>query len=392
MTTSNSRPRPSESRPRRRGVSQRAAGPPLAKQLKDKRVVICLGAGGVGKTTTSAALALGLAARGQKVAVVTIDPAERLAGALGLSELSGEPHRIDPELLGAQGVTMKGELWAMMLDAKGTFDEIVTRLAPDERAREEILANPIYRELSTAVAGSQELSAISKLYELRHEREFDTIVLDTPPSRNALDFLEAPTRLLGFLEGRALKVFLAPGGLTARLFGRSTGLIFAIFARVTGVDMLGDLSLFFRSLTGVIDSFGERTRGVAALLRDPDTSFLIVTSPEPEPAREAVFLGDKLHAAGMSHDGTIVNRVHGDGLDGHSAEEVRALLAPELGDALAARVAHNLADFDILAQRDRATVKRLSRELNEPRPLLVPHLDQDVQDLAGLARVASYLL
>jgi anion-transporting ArsA/GET3 family ATPase len=363
----------------------------LSRKLKDKRVVICLGAGGVGKTTTSAALALGLAARGQKVAVVTIDPAERLAGALGLSGLSGEPHRIDSELLAAHGVAMKGELWAMMLDAKGTFDEIIVRLAPDERAREEILANPIYRELSTAVAGSQELSAISKLYELRHERDFDTIVLDTPPSRNALDFLEAPTRLLGFLEGRALKVFLAPGGLTARLFGRSTGLIFAIFARVTGVDMLGDLSLFFRSLTGVIDSFGERTRGVAALLRDPETSFLIVTSPEPEPAREAVFLGGKLTAAGMSHDATIVNRVHSDGLDGHSAEEVEALLAPELGDVLAARVAHNLADFDVLVQRDRATVALLSHELHEPDPLLVPHLDQDVQDLAGLARVASHL-
>jgi anion-transporting ArsA/GET3 family ATPase len=372
-------------------MAKRSSGE-LSRRLKGKRVVICLGAGGVGKTTTSAALALGLAARGQKVAVVTIDPAERLAGALGLSELSGEPHRIDPELLAAQGVAVKGELWAMMLDAKGTFDEIIVRLAPDERAREEILANPIYRELSTAVAGSQELSAISKLYELRHERDFDTIVLDTPPSRNALDFLEAPTRLLGFLEGRALKVFLAPGGLTARLFGRSTGLIFAIFARVTGVDMLGDLSLFFRSLTGVIDDFGERTRGVAALLRDRETSFVIVTSPEPEPAREAVFLGDKLAAAGMAHDATIVNRVHDDGLDGHSVEDVKALLASELGDGLAARVAHNLADFDILVQRDRATVKRLSRELHEPHPLLVPHLDQDVQDLAGLARVASHLL
>ena len=166
---------------------------------------------------------------------------------------------------------MKGELWAMMLDPKRTFDEIVTQLEPDERAREEILANRIYRELSTAVAGSQELSAIAKLYELHHERDFDVIVLDTPPSRNALDFLDAPTRLLGFLEGRALKVFVAPGGLTARVFGRSTALVFAIFARVTGVDMLSDLSRFFRSVSGVIDGFGERTRSVAALLRDTGT-------------------------------------------------------------------------------------------------------------------------
>ncbi len=129
---------------------------------------------------------------------------------------------------------MAGELWAMMLDAKRTLDEIVTRLEPDATAREEILANPVYRELSGAVAGSHELSAIAKLYELHEEHDFDVIVLDTPPSRNALDFLNAPTRLLGFLEGRALQVFLAPGGLTARLFGRGTGLVFAIFARVTG--------------------------------------------------------------------------------------------------------------------------------------------------------------
>ena len=242
---------------------------------------------------TSAALAVGLAARGQKVAVVTIDPAVRLATALGRRELSSEPLRIDRDLFAAQGIEMKGELWAMMLDPKRTFDDIVTRLAPDRGAREEILSNRIYRELSSAVAGSQELSAIAKLYELRHEHDFDVIVLDTPPSRNAVDFLEAPTRLLGFLEGRALKVFLAPSGLAARLFGRSTGLVFAIFARVTGVDMLADLSTFFRSLSGVIDGFGERARGVCcSLLQGPSQrAFMIVTSPEREPAREAMFLG-----------------------------------------------------------------------------------------------------
>ena len=363
----------------------------LAQRLQGKHVVVCVGAGGVGKTTTSAALALGLAARGAKVAVVTIDPANRLATALGLDELAGEPHRIDPALLAAQGVAPPGELWAMALDVKRTFDEIVTRLAPDARSREEILANAVYRELSSAVSGVQELGAATKLYELSREHDFDTIVLDTPPSRNALDFLEAPGNLLRFLEGRALKVFLAPGGLTARLFGRGTGLVFAIFARITGVDMLGDLSTFFRSLTGVIEGFGERIRGVAELLREETTSFLIVTSPEPEPAREAVFLARELAAAGMTRDGAIVNRVHPHGLDGRSVEEVDALLAPELGDPLARRVAGNLADFDVLFRRDRDTIARLRRELAEPDPVLVPHLDQDVHDLAGLARIAAYL-
>jgi anion-transporting ArsA/GET3 family ATPase len=366
-------------------------GPHLAKRLHGKRVCVCLGAGGVGKTTTSAALGFGLAARGQKVAVVTIDPARRLAAALGLGELSGEPRRIDPELLAAQGVDEPGELWAMALDVKRTFDEVIARLSPDEDSREEILANPVYRELSSAVSGVQELGAVTKLYELNAEHDFDMIVLDTPPSRNALDFLTAPEDMMRFLEGRALKVFLAPGGIAARFLGRGTGLVFAIFARVTGVDMLGELSTFFRSLSGVIDGFGERIRGVAELLREDTTSFLIVTSPEHEPAREAVFLAEQLHGERMRCDATIVNRVHLHGLDGHSAEEVEALLAGELGDALARRTAHNLADFDVLVRRDRDTVARLRQELDEPNPVIVPHLDEEIQDLAGLARIADHL-
>jgi anion-transporting ArsA/GET3 family ATPase len=363
----------------------------LAARLRDTRVVVCVGAGGVGKTTTSAALALGLATRGAKVAVVTIDPAKRLASALGLKQLAGEPVRIEPATFAQAGVEIDGELWAMMLDAKRTFDDIVTRLAPDEHAREEILANPVYRELSTAVAGSQEVSAIAKLYELYEEHDFDVIVLDTPPSRNALDFLSAPTRLLSFLEGRALQVFLAPGGLTARLFGRGTALVFAIFARVTGVDMLGELSRFFRSLTGILEGFRERTRSVSALLRDERTTFAIVTSPEPEPAREAGFLAEQLAASGMRLGELIVNRVHTDGLDGYSTDELARLLAPELGDALAARVAGNLADFDVLARRDSATIERLGRTLRERRAIVVPQLDEDVQDLLVLAKIAEYL-
>ncbi len=371
---------------------KRAKGRPgLAKRLRGKRVVVCLGAGGVGKTTTSAALGFGLAARGAKVAVVTIDPARRLAAALGLGELSGEPRRIDPEQLAAQGVDEPGELWAMALDVKRTFDDVIARLAPDEGSREEILANPVYRELSSAVAGVQELGAVTKLYELSTEHEFDVIVLDTPPSRNALDFLRAPENMLHFLEGRALKVFLAPGGLAARFLGRGTGLVFAIFARVTGVDMLGELSTFFKSLSGVIDGFGERIRGVAELLRDPETSFLIVTSPEHEPAREALFLAEQLRGERMKCDATIVNRVHLHGLGGHSAEEVEASLASDLGEAFARRAAHNLADFDVLARRDRDTIAHLGRELDEQNPVIVPYLDEEIQDLAGLARIAGYL-
>jgi anion-transporting ArsA/GET3 family ATPase len=368
-----------------------SAVPTLPARLAGRSVIVTLGAGGVGKTTTSAALALGLAMRGGKVAVVTIDPARRLATALGLQELSGEPHRIDAAALERAGVELHGELWAMMLDTKATFDAVVERLAPDEAAREEILSNPVYRELSTAVAGSNELSAVAKLYELHAEHEFDVIVLDTPPSRNALDFLEAPGRLLGFLEGRALQVFLAPGGLTAKLFGRGTALVFAIFARVTGVDMLGELSRFFRSLGGILDGFGERTRVVQQLLRSEQTGFLIVTSPEPEPVREARFLAERLHDTGLGEPELIVNRVHLDGLGGRSPEELAEQLSDDVGADLARRVASNLADFDVLVRRDEGTVRELEALLGGREPTLVGHLDEEVQDLLGLARIAEQL-
>ena len=364
---------------------------PLEKRLKGKRVCVCVGAGGVGKTTVSAALALGLAARGRKVAVVSIDPARRLAGALGMGDLPGEPHRIDPDTLAEHGVEPPGELWAMMLDSKGTFDELIGRLSPDERAREEILSNRIYRELSSAVAGSQEFTAVAKLYELHRSGDWDAIVLDTPPSRDALDFLDAPDRLTRFLEGRALRVLLAPGGVTRGLFGRGAGLMLSVFARVTGVNMVGELSAFFGSLAGLTDGFRERARGVERLLRDETTGFLIVTSPELEAAREAVFLHARLARETMGFAGLIVNRFHEHGLGGHAPEDVERLLSPQLGDALAGRVADNLADFDVLAQRDRERVRGLSKSLGEPDPLLVPHLDGDVQDLGGLTIVAKRL-
>ena len=363
----------------------------LEGRLQGKRVCVCVGAGGVGKTTVSAALALGLAARGNRVVLVSIDPARRLAGALGLRELAGDPHRIEPAVLAAQGIEFDGELWAMMLDSKGTFDDLIARLSPNDRAREEILSNRIYRELSSAVAGSQEFTAVAKLFELHRDGRWDVVVLDTPPSRDALDFLDAPDRLTHFLEGRALKVLLAPGGVTRGLLGRGTGLMFSVFARVTGVNMIGELSGFFGSLSGVLDGFRERARGVERLLRDPATGFLIVTSPEPEPAREATFLHTQLAAARMQFAGLIVNRYHDHGLDGHTREQVARLLSEKLGAALAARVAGNLADFDVLARRDRANVAQLSRTLDEPAPLLIPRLDGDVQDLGGLALVAEHL-
>ena len=365
----------------------------VAERLEGKRVCIVAGSGGVGKTTTAAALALGLAAAGQRVAVITIDPAKRLANALGMEELGNEPRLVDPAVFAAEGLEVKGELWAMMHDAKATFDELIERLAPDAKTRDEILANRIYHELSGAVAGSQEFTAIARLYDLHREGGFDVLVLDTPPSRNALDFLDAPDRLTAFFQGRALKLFLAPTGIAAKVLGRGTGVVFAVMKRVTGVDLLSDLSVFFRSLGGVVDGFAERAAGVKALLADPATTFIIVTSPQKEPVEEAIFFRGKLREAGMPLGGLVVNRVEpgvGEPEPLHPSA-VAEELAPVLGEALAAKVARTVADAQVLAARDVAAITRLRAELDEREPILVPLMDTDIHDIAGLVAVQRHL-
>jgi anion-transporting ArsA/GET3 family ATPase len=343
--------------------------------LEGKRMVICAGSGGVGKTTTAAAVALGLAERGAKVAVVTIDPARRLANALGLDTLSNEPHRVELD-------DVDGELWAMMLDAKRTFDDLIERLAPDARTRDEVFGNRIYQQLSSAVAGSQEFTAIAKLYELDQSGEFDVLVLDTPPARNALDFLDAPGRLTRFFQGRAIRMFLRPAGI----LGRGTGLVFSVLRRVTGVDLLRDLSSFFRSLGGMIDGFTERARRVGALLEDPATTFLIVSAPRHDPVEEAIFFHRKLRDAGMPFGGLVVNRVHQP-----PSDALPEAVASGLGPALAERVSVATAELIALAARDAANVQRLREALDDPPTVVVPELEGDVHDVEGLALVRSHL-
>ena len=243
----------------------------VAPLIERKEIVICAGAGGVGKTTTAAAIALGMAERGLKVAVLTIDPARRLADSLGLPELGNEERQVE--------IDGSGELWAMMLDPKRTFDDLIEKHAPDERTRDAVLSNRIYQELSNAVAGSQEYMAMEKLYELHQEERYDLLVLDTPPSRNALDFLEAPERLSRFVDSRSLQLFLRPGRLGLKVFGRGTGMLFSALQKVTGVDLLQDLSEFFASFGDMAEGFRERAARTSELLADRRTTFLLVTSP-----------------------------------------------------------------------------------------------------------------
>ncbi len=361
----------------------------ISEMLDQKKVAICAGSGGVGKTTTSAAIAAGLAARGGRVAVLTIDPAKRLADSLGLKDLDNEPRLVDSELLERAGVEMRGELWAMMLDAKATFDELVRKHAPDEETRERILKNKIYRQLSNALAGSQEYMAMEKLYEIHQENRYDFLVLDTPPSRNALDFLDAPRRLTQFIEGRGMQMFMKPTGLATRVVGRGSSMALGVLKRVVGFDLLSDLQEFFQAFSGMVDGFQERAKRVNELLAEPTTSFLIVCGPQGEPINEAVYFHRKLVEAKLPVGGVIVNKVHyqSNGASGEVASDLRDLLDDDLAD----RVAANFADYQALAARDARNVDRLARELDARRVIRVPYLDEDVHDLEGLLQINRYL-
>ncbi len=363
----------------------------VAELLESKRVCVCAGSGGVGKTTTSAVIALGMAAAGAKVAVVTIDPARRLANALGLEELYNEPRRVSPRRLSAAGLQVQGELWAMMLDPKRTFDELIDRIAPDPDRAAEIKANRVYAQLSTAVSGSQEFTAVAKLYELDREGDFDLLVLDTPPSRNALDFLDAPGRLTSFLEGRALRAFIRPTGLGMKVIGRGASPFLAALRRVTGVDLLTDLSTFFALLGDMTDDFSARAQQVEEMLRADTTAFLLVSTAQTEPVDEAIWFRRTLQESELPFAGVVVNRVHHDLLGASEPDDVRAALRRKLGAELAGRVAQNFDDYHVLARRDEQNIARLTAALDGATPLLVPHLDDDVHDVAGLLRVHRFL-
>jgi len=363
----------------------------IAELLEGRRVCVCAGSGGVGKTSTAAAIALGMAAAGRKVAVVTIDPAPRLATALGLEQLSNEPRPVDPQLLGPAGAQLRGELWAMMLDPKRTFDELIDRLAPTPDRARAIKDNRVYRELSTAVSGSQEFTAVSKLYELVEESDFELLVLDTPPSRNALEFLEAPRRLTAFLEGRMLRTLLRPSGIGMRVLSAGAAPLLGALRRLTGVDVIADVTGFFALLGDMTDGFSARARHVEALLRSPQTAFVLVTSAQSEPVDEAIWFRRTLRDGGLPFAGVVVNRFHHDLRDLDGADGVGGTLAEALGDELAARVMANLADYHVLAERDAVNLARLRAALDAEPLLLVPQFDEDVHDVEGLMRMHEFL-
>jgi anion-transporting ArsA/GET3 family ATPase len=342
-----------------------------------RRLTVCVGAGGVGKTTVAAALALARARRGERVAVVTIDPAPALARALGLATLGGEPQRVE----GA------GELWALRLDAKRTLDELISSLAADEGARDRALSNRIYRELSAAVAGSQEFSAVAKLYELDRSGRYDAIVLDTPPSRNALDFLDAPARLMRFFDGRAVRVLMAQGGSASRAAARAGAPLLGMLGRLTGAGALREIVAFFGAIGGMVDGLGARAAAVEALLHDPATSFVLISSPRREAVEEAIAFAAALEAARLPIGALAVNRVHvaAGGADGEL--DLDALL----GARLAQLVRESVRELGERAAADGESVARLRAALPGLPTFLVPELGAELSNLAELDRLGGYL-
>jgi anion-transporting ArsA/GET3 family ATPase len=353
------------------------------------RIVVCCGSGGVGKTTTSAALAVRAADRGRRVAVLTIDPARRLAQALGLTELGNEPGRIAgvPEAAG------EGELHAMMLDMRRTFDEMVRTHSTPERAAA-ILANPFYQTISTSFSGTQEYMAMEKLGQLSASGRWDLIVVDTPPSRSALDFLDAPQRMSTFLDGRMIRLLSSPARAGGRSLRKVLGAGFSLFTKavstILGGQLLADASAFVQAFDTMFGGFRERATATYALLRSPGTAFVVVAAPEPDALREAAYFVDRLRTDGMPLAGLVLNRTH-PVLAPLSATRARDAADELTGAPLAEAVLRLHSDrVDRAAQEDRL-LARFSRVHPAVAVTQVPAVAGEVADLAGLREIGARL-
>ena len=375
----------------------------LKEVLQGHRVVVCVGSGGVGKTTTSAALALYAAVQGKRVLCLTIDPAKRLANSMGLTAMTTEEQLVQPELFAAAGLTVKGSLSAMMLDTKRTFDDLVTRYASSPDRAERILQNRLYQYISTSLAGTQEYMAMEKLHHVRKVANYDLIVLDTPPTSNALDFLDAPEKLVGVIDSPAIRWFLqafsGAGKFGFSLVGRGAQMVFKGLAKFTGGEFLESVAQFVTDINDLFGGFTQRARDVSNALRGPEVAFVLVTSPDPLAVKEAIFFSEKLRDHEMHQKATVINRVtplleepHG------SASEVSEALKARLqGDvnvpAWEEKLWQALDEERSRAVTDRVEVERL-KTLTGHKGLYVevPAFEQDVHDLRALSRVAEFLM
>ncbi|GLY05201.1 MULTISPECIES: ArsA family ATPase [Actinoplanes] len=358
------------------------------------RIVVCCGAGGVGKTTTAAALGLRAAeVHGRRTVVLTIDPARRLAQSMGLTELDNTPRQVKGIDAGQTG----GELHAMMLDMKRTFDEVVEQHTTPKRAQE-IFANPFYQAMSSTFAGTQEYMAMEKLGQLRAGDEWDLIVVDTPPSRSALDFLDAPARLSRFLDGRMLRMLLAPARSGGRsmfsLVTASFGLFSRAVQKILGAQLLTDLSGFVAALDSMFGGFRQRADQTYRILQDPQTAFLLIAAPERDAVREAAYFAERLVSERMPLAGLVVNRMHETALDGFSvaeAEEAIERLTAEGGHETAVDVLRIHASLVRQAQRETRVAAGFTEAFPTVPATSVAAQPADVHDVDGLRTIGALL-
>ena len=353
----------------------------LSKLVDTVSIIVTAGSGGVGKTTTAAVIALEGARRGRKSVVVTIDPAKRLADALGLAGLSNTPSKIEGD--------WPGELWALMLDTKSTFDELVLKQSGDEAQANRILGNRFYKNISGALSGTQEYMAMEKLYELHEDTDFELVVVDTPPTRHALDFLDAPRRLTRFLDHRFYRILMAPTRGLMKAANVAAQTFVRTLSRVVGADVIDDAITFFTAFQGMEEGFKSRANVVFDLLASPSTAFVLVASPRRDTVEEADFFATRLAESQISVRALVVNRMHpvfGDGRPETSRERANTLAGTELGDLYA-----NLADFQLVASREEDHLAGLAERVAPAPVIKVPFLDSDVHDLDGLGLVGAYL-
>jgi anion-transporting ArsA/GET3 family ATPase len=371
--------------------------------LSSHRVVVCVGSGGVGKTTTSAALALHAAMNGKRVLCLTIDPAKRLASSMGLTAMTTEEQLVNPELFAAAGLTAQGSLSAMMLDTKRTFDELVKRYASSPERAKRILENKLYQYISTSLAGTQEYMAMEKLHDVRKASHYDLIVLDTPPTSNALDFLDAPEKLVGVLDSPAMRWFLqaftGAGKMGFSLVGRGAQMVLKGLSRFTGGEFLDAVAQFITDINDLFGGFTKRAKEVSDALRGEEVAFVLVTSPDPLAVQEAIFFSEKLREHGMRQKATVINRVtplleEPHGTDAAVDAELKQKLPAGCDVAsLESKLWQALDEERTRAVTDRVEVERL-KTLTGGKGLYVevPAFEQDVHDLGALARVAGHLM
>ncbi len=371
----------------------------LSDLVAARRVIVTVGSGGVGKTTTAAAIALAGARAGRRVLCLTIDPAKRLATSLGLGTMSHEAQLIDRAVIGLPEDS-KGSLTAMMLDVRRTFDELVERYADSREARDRILNNAIYQQIAGSLAGTPEYMAMEKLYSLKDDNRYDLIVLDTPPTSNAIDFLEAPDRMVAAMDSPTVQAFVQAfekgGSLSLKLLSKAMAQVLSGLSKFTGAGFLEQVAGFLTDIQSLFGGFRDRALKVREELKAPNVAFVVVSSPEPMAVTEAMFFGEKLTEGGMRVEALVFNRVRRSGVVDISSPARIANVLSEAGVEphveLAAGVLKAYQDASVWARRDANEIARARREMQSvARVVEVPAFDEDVYDVAALSRVAAII-